>query len=117
MFCFFANFFGAWLRKKPCRSERAETRDSDKMFHDFFDVFFLKKIFCIFLFLFFGAWPLGLQVSAIISLGVFSPRPSLICGPLECGLLSVILGGIWVKDFGGHIESLYIKSLYSCSPC
>merc|ERR1719211_855764 len=72
-------------------------------------------IFLIFFFLFFGAWPLGLQVSAIISLGVFSPRPSLICGPLECGLLSVILGGIWVKDFGGHIESLYIKSLYSCS--
>jgi len=63
--CFvFLQFFflvHGW-EKKPCRSERAETRDSDKMFHDFFDVFFLEKNFLhFFIFVFWGlaTWPTG----------------------------------------------------------
>jgi len=108
----FFNFFVHGWENNPCRSERAETRVSDKMFQFFFDFFFLEQNFCTFFyFVILGGYrclPLSRWVHA-------TPRPSLICGPLECGLLSVTQkwgGKIWGEGIEGGrkcIETLIQK--------
>lgn len=97
-------------REKPCSSGRAETREIGRnvprfffglwlfRFCTFFGVIFFKHVFFT-----------GVRRQSRWEARVARPRPSLICGPLECGLLSVQYFLFKFGDRGGRKTENFLK--------